>query len=92
MPNNFGGDQNDPEYDPSTRKKKDKPPAATRPLEDHLRDNVKRARKELRHRAHVYAHTKEGPRRDTAGEELDKAALALALAASLHGLHVEKET
>ena len=61
-------------------------------LGDHLRDNVKRARKELRHRAHVYVHAKDSARASAAGEELEKAALALALAASLHGLHIEKET
>ena len=47
---------------------------------------LQRARKELRHRAHVYVNTKEGVARDAAGESLDQAALALALAASLRGL------
>ena len=55
-------------------------------IEESPFQRLQRARKELRHRAHVYANTKEGASRDAAGEVLDQAALALALAASLQGL------
>lgn len=56
-------------------------------LGGHLYENMQRARKELRHQAHIYANTKDRARRNEAGEALDKAGLALALAAALYGLH-----
>jgi hypothetical protein len=58
-------------------------------LGGHLFANMQQARKALRHRAHVYANTKDRAKRDAAGEELDKAALTLALSASLWGMHAD---
>lgn len=49
---------------------------------------LQRARTELHHRAHVYAHTKETATRtkDDAAEELERAALTMALLAAQYGL------
>jgi hypothetical protein len=58
-------------------------------LGGHLYENMQRARKELRHQAHIYANTKDRAKRDAAGEDLEKAGLACTLAAALWGLHAD---
>lgn len=60
---------------------------APKSLGGHLFENMQRARKELRHRAHVYAHTKDRAKRDAAGEALEQAGIALGLACALQGLY-----
>jgi hypothetical protein len=63
--------------------------ADVKSLGGHLFENMQRARKELRHQAHIYANTKDRAKRDEAGEQLEKAGLMLTLAAGLWGLHAD---
>jgi hypothetical protein len=50
-------------------------------------ENLQRARKELRHQAHIYANTKGGKfEKDRAAENLENAALAVSLAAAIWGI------
>lgn len=50
-------------------------------------ENLQRARKELRHQAHIYAHTKGGKfEKDRAAEGLENAAIAVAFASAIWGV------